>query len=326
MTLHFRPAEQSAVLSQQPRIGSFVGQSAEKATLANPIDKTSSVDVALQVARAAGMQEQIAVMNTSDSDKLSQTVSSANAISISSKPQIVATNFVSNKDIKTYVTKAGDSISSIAEAFGITSDSIRWSNDLRGDSVGVGVSLKIPPVNGIVYIVQSGDSIDRLAQYYSSDKQKLIAYNDAELSGIQAGEQILIPDGKKPTPRTYSYSGYYGFAFGSTAIYGYNGYIPGYCTYYVASRINVPVNWGNANTWDNNARRTPGWVVNGVPVAGSIAQTDRMSSLGHVAYVEEVSEDGTQVKISDMNYGGRWVVRSGVWMPASTFENYIHRG
>jgi surface antigen len=91
----------------------------------------------------------------------------------------------------------------------------------------------------------------------------------------------------------------------------------------VHSRVSVPTNWGNANTWDNYARLS-GWTVSSTPVAGAVAQTDR-GGLGHVAVVEAVSADGTMMKYSDMNGLAGWgrVGYSG-WVPISTFQHYIY--
>jgi surface antigen len=111
--------------------------------------------------------------------------------------------------------------------------------------------------------------------------------------------------------------------FSIRPIYGYNGYDYGYCTWYVANRISVPANWGNANTWDNLAPAS-GWTVSHAPRAGGIAQSNR-GAFGHVAYVEAVSPDGTMIKYSDMNgIAGFNRVGYSDWVPASKFNNYIY--
>jgi surface antigen len=245
-----------------------------------------------------------------------------------SKPQIVTTELKSKADIQAYTTVSGDTVSGLAQRFGVTSDSIRWSNNLTGDAITVGTKLTIPPVNGIVYTVQAGDSVDSLASKYNASKDKIIAFNDAEISGLKPGSQIVIPDGTKAVPMTASQiargSSSVGFPWGGSAIYGYNGYDYGYCTWYVANRISVPSNWGNANTWDNLAPRS-GWSVSSVPRAGAIGEIDS-GYYGHVAYVEAVSDDGTMIKYSDMNgLAGFGRVGYSGWVPASKFPHYIYR-
>ncbi|KAJ2801352.1 hypothetical protein H4R20_003706 [Coemansia guatemalensis] len=101
------------------------------------------------------------------------------------------------------------------------------------------------------------------------------------------------------------------------------------CTSFVAWRINNRLgvkfhnhykgpNWGNANTWDDAARKTR-VPVNSKPVAGSVAQTNA-GKYGHVAWVAKVS--GSSVTVEEYN----WNTKNGYGtrtVPKSTF-NYIH--
>ena len=239
----------------------------------------------------------------------------ADADNIISKPQVTQTALKSRDDITTYVVQPGDSVASIANKFGVTSDSILWSNNLEG-SVMAGQKLVIPPVNGIVYTVKSGDTPASLAQKFQANEDQIIAYNDAELSGLYTGEQIIIPNGVEPSENIYTADW--------IPTYGSNGYDYGYCTWYVASVIAVPSNWGNAATWAYYAAQS-GWNVSSVPTVGAIAQTPYAAGgEGHVAIVDAVSADGTQIKYSDMNGLAGWgrIGYSG-WVSASTFPNYI---
>jgi surface antigen len=77
-----------------------------------------------------------------------------------------------------------------------------------------------------------------------------------------------------------------------------NHFAYGYCTYYVATRRNVP--WfGNAIQWWPNAPPY-GYAEGQTPVPGAIMVT-RESSVGHVAYVESVNGDGSWT-VSEMNF------------------------
>lgn len=274
------------------------------------------------------MTEEVAVTNQADSIN-AQVATATVDQSIVTKPQLVAGGAKSRKDIQKYVTVAGDTVESLAIKFGITSDTIKWSNGLTGNAVAVGKELQIPPRNGIVYKVNAGDSVDALATKYSANKDQLINFNDIELADLPVGEMILIPDGKQPAQIIVAASRNTGSSvesYGFVARYGGNGYTPGYCTYYAASRVAVPANWGNANTWDNYARSTPGWNVSSRPVAGAVAESDAMSWWGHVAYVEEVSEDGSMMRYSDMNgLAGYGRVGMSGWVSSGFFQNYIYR-
>ena len=298
---------------------------------ANPLDQLSSADIALTIARLNNLPETTAITNQADS-QASELKSNLASGSVVDKPQVVLTALKSKADIKSYKAIDGDTLSSIAIKFGVTSDSIRWSNNMTGDAVTTGASLNIPPVNGIVRTVVAGDTADTLAAKFKANKDQIVAYNDAEINGLKPGDKIIIPNGtitpevvitaRSIAARTSPTAA--GYAFGSTALYGSNGYDYGYCTWYVANRIAVPSNWGNANTWDNLAPLS-GWTVSSVPRAGAIGQSNRGSE-GHVAVVEAVSDDGTMIKYSDMNgLAGFGRVGYSEWVTASRFENYIYR-
>jgi surface antigen len=301
----------------------------------NPLDQISSADIAYNVAAMDALPETTAVANQAASVNLELSAPPATA-SIVTKPQVVNTALKSRQDIQTYAAENGDTVASIAAKFNVTSDSIKWSNNLTSNTVAAGQSLQIPPegVSGIVYFVKAGDTPDTLAAKYKANRDEIIAYNDAELTPLQVGERIIIPNGSITPAPVVAQAASFGLAWGTTAIYGSNGYDPGYCTWYVATRISVPANWGNADTWDNGAEAS-GWTVSSTPRAGAIAQTDRGAE-GHVAVVEAVSADGTEIKYSDMNglagfdrEGHSWTigpyVSNGGWAPASLFEHYIYQ-
>jgi surface antigen len=274
-----------------------------------------------------GLDESTAIRNQADSADVNLALAPMTN-NVISKPLVTASTFKSNKDIQTYTAVAGDTVTSIAAKFGVTSDSIRWSNGLTGDGVGAGVKLQIPPVgySGIVYTVKAGDTLASLAQKYKADLGELTAANDAEIAGISTGELIIIPNGQQPVvakASTASYSG--GFAWGSGAIYGYNGYDYGYCTWWVAQRriavgMPLPANLGNASSWPYIAR-SAGLAEGNTPHPYAAAVTSTRGE-GHVVFVEAVNPDGSIV-ISEMNHLG-WAVRDTQTIDAGTAAGYIY--
>lgn len=305
--------------SQTVRSSTVSSLTSTSSSASSPLDQLSSAQIAYSAAQMANLPEIKSVKNQADSDSLLLSVV-PNDATVLAKPQIVATSAKSRKDIVNYVVQAGDTVTSLSAKYGVSADSIKWSNSLRSNNLTVGAKIAIPPVNGIVYVVKSGDTPSSLASRYQADPNRIIAVNDAEIGGITAGEQILIPDGRlasAPSPALLTYGSF-------VATYGGNGYDYGYCTYYVATRVAVPTNWGNANTWARYAALS-GWTVSTVPVKGAIAQSSHMSYLGHVAYVEDVSADGTMIKYSDMNGLAGWGrVGYSDWVSASTYEHYIY--
>lgn len=275
---------------------------------ANPLDQLSAADIAVHASRMTALPEAVAITNQADSESSQLSITPADNVLVS-KPQLVNTSIKSAKDIQAYVTQPGDTVQGLASKFGITSDSIRWSNSLTSNTLNAGRQLVIPPVNGVVYVVKPGDTAENLAQRYAANKDVIIADNDAEVSGIRVGQRILIRDGILPVTRaTVVAPSTTGFSFGTTAIYGYNGYDRGYCTWYVANkRISIgralPANLGDAWTWDDRARAA-GLTVNNQAAYGAAVVTATSRRPGHVAFVEQVNDDGS-IWVSEMNSRGQ---------------------
>lgn len=311
--------------SHSSKAASAFNSASVSTTVANPVDQLTSYDIAANVAKVTSLPETTAINNQAQSAKAAMAVNTSDT-TVVIKPQIVSTSLKSRKDIQSYTTQSGDTLASIAQKFGVTSDSIRWSNNMGGVTINAGSKLNIPPVNGIVYTVKTGDTPQSLATTYKANVDQIVAYNDAEISGFYPGEQVLIPGGQQQAPATAVTIAKATnlLAVGSfSATYGGNGYDYGYCTWYVATQVAVPTNWGNANTWAYYAALS-GWSVSSTPVVGAIAQTSRGYE-GHVAVVNAVSADGTQIQFRDMNgLAGFGRVGYSAWVSASTFEHYIY--
>jgi surface antigen len=232
---------------------------------------------------------------------------------IVAKPQIITTDIKSISDLREYVAVEGDTVTSIAEKFAISKDTVRWSNDLSGDAVAVGTTLSIPPVDGLIYTVKESDTVEKLAEKYRAVAEEIIAFNDIEITGIVAGEKIVIPNGAVPVTVARSVPNYLGFRHGGNSpVYGYNGYDYGYCTWYTANRRAevgkaIPANLGNASTWKVLSQRA-GIPVGNTPQQYAVIWTPPRDYYGHVGFVEEVYPDGS-VRVSEMNTRG-WGVRS----------------
>ena len=107
-----------------------------------------------------------------------------------------------------------------------------------------GKELKIPPADGIVYVVADGDTVDSLATKYRASKEKLVAVNDIELTGLKPGDTVFIAGGQPPAPTratrstaSTGSSGSSAAAYNFVARYGGNGYYYGYCTWYAAKQL-----------------------------------------------------------------------------------------
>lgn len=315
-------------MSQRPTgsaTNSLLTQSASDTIAANPLDQLSSADIAVHVSRMVQLDDDEInkAIENADSATAQLSVVPADNVVVA-KPQLVSTNIKSAKDIQTYTTPAATTLDELAVKFGVTSDSIKWSNGLTSSAVPAGKKLVIPPVNGIVYTVKAGDTAESIAAKYSANKDTLIFDNDFDFKAIAVGQQILIRDGVQPTTRTTTRSTTTIPTLGYAIFGGANTYVRGYCTWYAAAKAGVPGGWGNANTWHIYAPRS-GWTVSTTPRVGAVAQTTA-GWAGHVGIVEAVSEDGSMIKYSDMNgLAGYNRVGFSDWVPAhSNFQRFIY--
>lgn len=118
---------------------------------------------------------------------------------------------VSNKPrdkIVEYTVEKGDTISTVADKFGVTENTIRWENGLSGDSIRVGTTLKILPVSGIAHKVSPGDTVYTVAEKYGSSAQKVVDFPFNEFASLEtfalvAGQMLIVPDGIKPSEKPF---------------------------------------------------------------------------------------------------------------------------
>ena len=105
-----------------------------------------------------------------------------------------------------YTVQVGDTVSSIATAFGVESDYIMWNNPEIGadpDLLLVGANMLVPSVNGLVYHVTLGDTLSDIASYYQIDVQNIVGFvpNDiASPDAVSEGMVLVLPGGVPPPP------------------------------------------------------------------------------------------------------------------------------
>ena len=122
-------------------------------------------------------------------------------LSVSSGPIRISTEdevyIPDNNQISIYVVKNGDTLNSIAKLFGVSVNTIVWTNELTSRKAVEGDTLTILPISGVRYTASRSESIDSIASKYNSNAQDIATYNGIALgTKISAGETILIPDGE----------------------------------------------------------------------------------------------------------------------------------
>lgn len=107
-----------------------------------------------------------------------------------------------------YTTKEGDTLDNISQQFSITPDTIRWANvktlsiaEILTGKLDVGVELVIPEINGVLYEVKNGDTIDSIISIASLTNTEANKFNIEQFNNLAqpytltAGQKIFIPDG-----------------------------------------------------------------------------------------------------------------------------------
>lgn len=96
--------------------------------------------------------------------------------------------------VSEYVVQDGDTLESIAEASGITADTIVNFNGIRDlNTIASGSSIRIPDTNGYWYTAAAGDTPDSIASSCCPDitGEELLAFNG--VSSVSAGDRLFIP-------------------------------------------------------------------------------------------------------------------------------------
>lgn len=105
-----------------------------------------------------------------------------------------------------YTVQSGDSPSSIAKKYKLKPESILWANDKLNASAGSlrpGMQLNIPPVDGVIHTVQTGDTLESIAAEHEVQAEDVLDFpgNKFDLTQrplLRANEQVIVPHGVSP--------------------------------------------------------------------------------------------------------------------------------
>jgi murein DD-endopeptidase MepM/ murein hydrolase activator NlpD len=102
-----------------------------------------------------------------------------------------------------YTVQNGDTISTVAKKFGVSSDTVKWQNNLTSDTITAGQTLEILPVTGISHKVARGETVYTIAKKYATNAQGIVdfPFNDfanPQTFSIIEGQILIVPDGVPP--------------------------------------------------------------------------------------------------------------------------------
>lgn len=103
---------------------------------------------------------------------------------------------ISSGGMTVYEVKEGDTLSEIAELYDVSMNTIKWENNLNGQSIRIGQKLNILPVTGVKHIVKKGDNLDKIAAKYEAETEDIMVFNDILRSTtLKQGDILYVPNG-----------------------------------------------------------------------------------------------------------------------------------
>jgi len=174
------------------------------------------------VVALSGISYRIFGLNQSTSGLSSNYLSTSGNVDLlqqgGSVQSLIASTSSTPFKINYYKVQDGDSLQSIADKFGVSKDTIKWSNidkfsnydRYTNEGISPGEDLKIPEITGVLYEVKEDDSLDSILQKTSGDRFTTVEVNQLANSSIAGRQTILVPDGRLPAPQppipVYTYS------------------------------------------------------------------------------------------------------------------------
>ena len=111
----------------------------------------------------------------------------------------------SREETVEYTVEKGDSVFGIAKKFNIAPETVLWANEDQlndsPDMLSPGMTLKIPPVDGVYYKWKENDTLESVAQQFKAKVEDIINWpgNKMDLTdpNVQVDEWVMVPDGER---------------------------------------------------------------------------------------------------------------------------------
>jgi len=108
-------------------------------------------------------------------------------------------------EVQTYTVEMGDSVFEIANQFEIKPETLLWANysqlNDNPDMISVGMQLNLPPVDGVYYEWQAGDTLELVAGRFEAKIEEILNWpgNNLDLTDpvLEPGTWVMVPGGHR---------------------------------------------------------------------------------------------------------------------------------
>lgn len=120
-----------------------------------------------------------------------------NALLTTEEPTTSAASEQKRTSTFAYRVKEGDTPSTIAARFGVSTNTLLWANGIQdGDVIKTNDILVVLPVTGVLHEVKKGEEVSTIAKRYNVKAEDIVSQNSlADASSLQAGQKLIVPDG-----------------------------------------------------------------------------------------------------------------------------------
>ncbi len=217
-------------------------------------------------------------------------------------------------EVFAYKVEAGDTVSSVAEKFGVKKETIMMENKFYDvNQLKEGMTINLLPVDGLSYVVQKGDTISGIAKKFSIKEEDIVRQNQMEDAPLVPNMVLILPGATrvvlppappKPTYTVNKNGGSKNNGSGKSAYVGPSNYV-----------------YSGPKPEGNFLFPVPGGCIYTQRFHGGHYATDCANRAGGTVVA---AADGVVIKANLSGYGGGYGIHAIVKHPDGTQTLYAH--